>query len=164
MKVMKVRVLGMLAVLSVASGMLAQTTTPQSGSGIDSDIALLRSDVQTQKTDVIAHTMQFTDAQSQAFWPLYREYAGKQQTIGDQRVSLIKDYADSYNTLDDAKADELAGRQVPPGRQPVNSISRFAGRNRRTNHSINRRSSHPNTNESLAARNTDLEDPVTGNF
>lgn len=110
---MKVRILGMLAVLSVASGMFAQTTTPtQSGSGIDSDIALLRSDVQAKKTDVIAHTMQFTDAQSETFWPLYREYAGKQQTIGDQRVSLIKDYADSYNTLDDAKADELAGRMI----------------------------------------------------
>jgi Spy/CpxP family protein refolding chaperone len=112
MKIMKVRVLGMLAILSVASGMLAQTTTPQSGSGIDSDIALLRSDVQAQKTDVIAHTMQFTDAQSQAFWPLYREYAGKQQAIGDQRVKLIKDYADSYDTMDDAKADELAGRMI----------------------------------------------------
>ena len=27
-------------------------------------------------------------------------------------MSLIKDYADSYNTLDDAKADELAGRMI----------------------------------------------------
>jgi Spy/CpxP family protein refolding chaperone len=101
----------MLAVLSVASGMLAQTTTPPQA-GIDSDIALLRSDVQAQKTDVIAHTMQFTDAQGQAFWPLSREYAGKQQTIGDQRVSIIKDYADSYDTLDDAKADELAALMI----------------------------------------------------
>jgi len=109
---MKLRVLGMFAVLSVASGMLAQTTTPQSGSGIDSDIALLRSDVQAQKIDVITHTMQFTDAQSQAFWPLYREFSGKQQTIGDQRVSIIKDYADSYDTLDDAKADELESRMI----------------------------------------------------
>lgn len=109
MKVM--RVLGMLAVLAGASGMLAQTaTTPQTG--IDSDIALLRSDVQAQKTNVITHTMQFTDAQSQAFWPLYREYANKQQAIGDQRVSIIKDYADSYETLDDAKADELEGRMI----------------------------------------------------
>jgi hypothetical protein len=111
MKTMKVRVLGMLVVLSVASGMLAQTT-PQPQSGIDSDIALLRSDVQAQKVDVITHTMQFTDAQSQAFWPLYREYANKQQTIGDQRVSVIKDYADSYDSLDDAKADELEGRMI----------------------------------------------------
>ena len=105
------RVLGMLAILSVASGMLAQTTTaPQTG--IDSDIALLRSDVQADKTAIITHTMQLTDAQGQAFWPLYREYANEQQTIGDQRVSLIKDYAASYDTLDDAKADELAGRMI----------------------------------------------------
>lgn len=106
-----IRVLGMSAILSVASGMLAQSTTPPQ-SGIDSDIALLRSDVQADKTTIITHTMQFTDAQSQAFWPLYREYSTKQQEIGDQRVSLIKDYAASYDTLDDAKADDLAARMI----------------------------------------------------
>lgn len=101
----------MLAVFSLTSGLLAQNTAaPQSG--IDTDIALLRSNVQAQKTDVIAHTMQFNDAQSKAFWPLYREYANKQQAVGDQRVSLIKDYTDSYNTLDDAKVDELEGRMM----------------------------------------------------
>ncbi len=105
------RVLAMSAILSVASGMLAQTATPPQ-SGIDSDIALLRSDVQADKTTIITHTMQFTDAQSQAFWPLYREYSTKQQEIGDQRVSLIKDYAASYDTLDDAKADDLAARMI----------------------------------------------------
>ncbi len=108
---MKVRVLAMLAVLSVTSGMLAQATT-QPQSGIDSDIALLRSDIQTQKVDIIRQTMQLTDAQSQAFWPLYREFANQQQTIGDQRVSLIKDYLDSYDTLDDTKADELEARMM----------------------------------------------------
>ena len=103
------RLLVMLAVLSLASGAVAQTTTTDQ-SGTDTDIALLRSDVQAQKTDVIAHSIQFNDAQGKAFWPLYREYANKQQIIGDQRVSVIKDYADHYNTIDDATADELMGR------------------------------------------------------
>jgi hypothetical protein len=35
-----------------------------------------------------------------------REYANKQQMIGDQRVSVIKDYANHYDTIDDVKADE----------------------------------------------------------
>lgn len=103
------RILVMLAVLSLASGAVAQTTTTEQ-SGTDTDIALLRSDVQAQKTDVIAHTLQFNDAEGKAFWPLYREYANKQQVIGDQRVSVIKDYAEHYNTIDDATADELMGR------------------------------------------------------
>jgi uncharacterized membrane protein len=107
----EMRLIVMLTILLVASGAVAQTTTTNQ-SGVDSDIALLRSNVQAQKTDVIAHTMQFNDAEGKAFWPLYREYANKQQTIGDQRVSVIKDYADHYDTIDDAKADELMGRML----------------------------------------------------
>ena len=43
---------------------------------------------------------------------MYREYANKQQVIGDQRVSIIKDYANSYDTMDDATADGLVKRQL----------------------------------------------------
>ena len=105
----QMRVLVMSIVLFVTLGAVAQTSTA-SQSGTDTDIALLRSDVQAQKTDIIAHTMQFTDPQAKAFWPLYREYAHQQQIIGDQRVSLIKDYADQYDTIDDTKANDLMDR------------------------------------------------------
>jgi len=65
-------------------------------------------DVQAEKNDIITHTMAFTDQESAAFWPIYRDYARDQQVIGDGRWKLIKDYADNYDTLDDAKADDLA--------------------------------------------------------
>jgi len=87
----------------------AQTQTP-SQADLDGDIALLRADMQTQKTAIITDTMQFTDDQSKAFWPLYREYSTQQQAIGDQRVSLIKDYANEYTTMTDAQADALIVR------------------------------------------------------
>jgi hypothetical protein len=72
----------------------------------------LRSDLQADKNDIIAHTMKFTDAESTAFTPIYRDYAKEQQVIGDKRVQLIKDYAASYDTMDDAKAKDLFQRQV----------------------------------------------------
>lgn len=108
---MKMRLAVMLTFLMVAWGAEAQTTTTDQ-SGTDTDIALLRSNVQANKTDIVAHTMQLNDTEAKAFWPLYREYANKQQTIGDQRVSLIKDYADSYDTMDNAKADGLMDRLI----------------------------------------------------
>jgi hypothetical protein len=52
------------------------------------------------------------DADAKAFWPLYREYSTNQQTLGDQRVSVIKDYAAEYDTLTDAQADGLMDRMV----------------------------------------------------
>src|SRR5215469_2572948 len=81
--------------LFLMCGWLAPVTLAQTSdvSATDTDIELLRSDVQAAKNDIIAHTMQFTDTESTAFWPVYRDYARDQQAIGDKRVQLIKDYA-----------------------------------------------------------------------
>jgi len=76
----------------------------------DDDIAVLRQDVQASKTDIITRSMGFTDEQSKACWPVYREYANEQQKIGDQRVALIKDYAANYDTIDDTKAKSYISR------------------------------------------------------
>jgi len=104
-----IRLIVMLSVLLGTSAAVAQTaTTGQTGT--DTDIALLRSDVQAQRTDVVAHTMQFNDADAKNFWPLYREYVNKEQVLGDQRVSAIKDYASQYDTMTDAQADGLMDR------------------------------------------------------
>ncbi len=93
-----------------ATGAMAQSTSATQA-GTDTDIALLRSDVQAQKTEVIGHTMQLSDSDSKAFWPLYREYAHRQQVIGDQRVSVMKDYS-NLDIINDANADSLTDRML----------------------------------------------------
>ena len=90
----------------------AQTTAVVATPLTDTDIQLLRSDVQSDKNQIIAATMQFTDPESTAFWPVYREYAHEQQVIGDERVQLIKDYAVNYDTLDDTRARDLVQRMI----------------------------------------------------
>jgi hypothetical protein len=78
----------------------------------DDDIAVLRQDIQADKTEIITRNMQFTDEQSKAFWPVYRNYAHDQQVIGDQRVSLIKDYAANYDHIDDIQAQSYITRAL----------------------------------------------------
>jgi hypothetical protein len=89
---------------------LAQTADVKAQPLTDTDIQLLRSNLQAEKNDIIAHTMRFTETESAAFWPVYRDYSRDQQVIGDSRVQLIKDYAKNYDSIDDAKAKELAQR------------------------------------------------------
>jgi hypothetical protein len=90
----------------------AQTAQASAKPLTDTDIQLLRSDVQAGKNQIIADTMQFTDAESTAFWPVYRDYAHDQQKIGDDRVQVIKDYAKNYDTMDDAKAKDMVQRMI----------------------------------------------------
>jgi hypothetical protein len=103
-------------------GSFAQTQTPQSQTPqtqtvevtvkplTDSDIQLLRENLQTEKNDIITKTMAFSETESAKFWPIYRRYANEQQKIGSQRLALIKDYAKSYDNMDDAKARSMVQR------------------------------------------------------
>ena len=74
---------------------------------MDSYIEMLRSDVRTEKVAVITEVMMFTDPESEAFWPIYREYELELAKIFDDRLANIKKYAEHYEHLDDATADEL---------------------------------------------------------
>src|ERR1700758_159886 len=91
---------------------LAQTATASATPLTDSDIQLMRSDVQADKNEIILATMQFTDAESKAFWPVYRDYARDQHVIADDRIQLIKDYAKDYDSIDDAKANDMFQRMT----------------------------------------------------
>ena len=106
-----------LTVICVSLGLLvavvsAQTAKVTANPLTDTDIQLLRSDVQASKNQIIADTMQFTDAESGAFWPIYRDYTRDQQVIGDDRVQLIKDYARNYDSMDDPKAKDMVQRMI----------------------------------------------------
>jgi len=86
----------------------------------DSDIALLRQDVQTGKNDLINKTMQFSAAEAASFWPVYKNYADEQKKIGDIKYALIKDYAANYDGMTDAKAAELSRKMLDIEKQTVN--------------------------------------------
>jgi len=54
--------------------------------------------------------MQFTAAESAAFWPVYREYSREQHVIADRRLGLITEYAQNLDKMDDDKAKSMIER------------------------------------------------------
>jgi hypothetical protein len=75
---------------------------------LNSIVELLRQDVKTKKIALITEIMQFTEEESAAFWPIFRKYDVELQKVGDERVALIKDYAENFDNIDDDKAKEIA--------------------------------------------------------
>jgi hypothetical protein len=71
---------------------------------------VLRSDVRSSKTALVTQALDLTDAESEGFWPVYREYDTELAALWDRRLALIKDYARSYGSIDESKADDLATR------------------------------------------------------
>jgi hypothetical protein len=68
---------------------------------------LLRQDLATKKVALITDVMQFTDEESEVFWPLYREFDFESSKLGDETLKLIKDYATHFENITDEKAVEL---------------------------------------------------------
>ncbi|MCP5114450.1 MAG: hypothetical protein GY953_26780, partial [bacterium] len=88
---------------------------PQTGNqeqNIDAYVDLLRQDVRTQKVAIIGQMMQFTPEEASKFWPIYSDYATELTELGNRRFEVIKDYADNYGSLSDAKADELISKAL----------------------------------------------------
>ena len=88
-----------IAVLGLASPSLAQS--------VNDDVELIRSVVQTERKAVVAKNMQLTEAESEAFWPVYNEYEQSMRKVNDKRVEVLRRLAAEYQTLTDEQAEAL---------------------------------------------------------
>ena len=82
--------------------------SPNQESNLRSYVEMLRSDIRNDKVAIVTQVMQLNDADSAKFWPIYREYETDLAKLGDERIALIKNYADHYDTLTDKDAHSIA--------------------------------------------------------
>jgi hypothetical protein len=92
----------------------AQASSTQAGATqsvqIDQDIDLLRKDIRSQKKQLIAANVPLTDAEAQKFWPVYDQYTAELVAINNDKYQLIKEYAQNYDTMTEAQADDWTQR------------------------------------------------------
>jgi len=89
----------------------AQSQEPQEPT-IDSTIALVRANMQADRTALITSGMNFNDKEGAAFWPVYREYQYDRSKLDDSRSAVIKEYTKKYPNLTDAEAKAMAERML----------------------------------------------------
>ena len=94
----KFKIMIFVGVLATAGTLFAQTKT---------DIEVTRADIQADRKAIVAVNLPLTDAQADAFWPVYREYRGEMDKIGDRTVKMISDYATNFDSLTDEQAASL---------------------------------------------------------
>lgn len=71
----------------------------------DEQILLKR--VMADKRSVYAASLNLSDAESRAFWPIYDEYEAKVKKLDDRFLALVNRFAAEYDTLSDAEAAEM---------------------------------------------------------
>jgi hypothetical protein len=75
----------------------------------DTNMEILAEKLKADKKLVVAANLELTDAESEAFWPIYEEFQNSLQGLHERYVKVIMAYADAYNadTLTDEGALKL---------------------------------------------------------
>lgn len=100
--------IGVFAMLAFCPLGRAQDQEP----AIDSTIALVRANMQADRTTLISTGMHFNEKESAAFWPVYKEYEYERSKLDDRRVAVIKEYTQKYPNLTDAEAKAMAEKML----------------------------------------------------
>jgi Spy/CpxP family protein refolding chaperone len=108
--------LALIVVTSVVAGSAVAWTAaqqPQAGSAaatstsIEEVLRAVRTDLQGNRSDILAKNLTLTSAQAAKFWPVYETYQKEQNVIMDDQLKEMQGYIEGYETLDDARALSL---------------------------------------------------------
>lgn len=91
------------ATLPLASS--AQESAPSTVPAADEQILLNR--VMNDKRSVYAQNLDMTEAESEAFWPIYDEYEARLKKVDDRFLALINEFAEKYDTLTEKDASAM---------------------------------------------------------
>jgi hypothetical protein len=74
------------------------------------------------KKALVADFVKPSEAQKDAFWKLYDEYETQRKDLGKQRIELLNQYAEQYNTMTSEQADAWTKKVIDLGKKTDNLI------------------------------------------
>ena len=87
--------------------LLILLAAPASSQQIADQIEVTRSVAEAERKMIISKNLDLTEAESDAFWPVYNKYQEAIRKVNDKRVALIRAFAAEFRTLDDDRAEGL---------------------------------------------------------
>ncbi len=78
----------------------------------DEDIQLLKSNLRSQKKQIVAANMDLTDAEAETFWPVYNRYAEDVAKVYDTKIALLQEYLENYQTMSGDQAESYLRRRA----------------------------------------------------
>ena len=82
-------------------------TAPTQAQNVTDVVELTKQAAETQRQAVVTTAMQFTEAESVAFWPVYHKYRADMLLQLDRLITLARDYAENMDNLSDEQAAHI---------------------------------------------------------
>jgi hypothetical protein len=114
--------LGLCVLLVCSSSAGAQDKAAQSGAPVssdqpgqpitDADIQMLRTNLRSERKQLIAANVQLTPAEAEKFWPIYDQYIAELVKNNNIKYDLIKQYVQQQGNLTDAQAENAVQQWI----------------------------------------------------
>lgn len=112
-KIFTVLCLSFVAAISISIAN-AQQAAPErkvsSDQVADDTVQLMRQDIRSERKKIVAANLPLTEDEAVKFWPVYDRYVVEHSKIYDTRYALLKEYAQSYNTMTGEQANSFITR------------------------------------------------------
>jgi len=107
MKVQRGMCVRVLWALSSVLALVLCTASTASAQTVDQWTVMqqLQANLKADRQAVVAANLPLTEGEARAFWPVYKEYRGEVEAVGDRTAKLIMAYAANFDTMTEAKAD-----------------------------------------------------------
>jgi len=78
----------------------------------DQDIEMLKSNLRSQKKQIVAANMDLSDVEAEKFWPVYDRYATDLAEIYDTKIALFQEYLENNQTMSGDEAESYLRRRA----------------------------------------------------
>ncbi|MEC4748122.1 hypothetical protein [Methylomicrobium sp. Wu6] len=101
---------------------------PPEVTGPDKELDLFRSSLRMEKWKFVREAMGLNGDEEKKFLSQYNKYEADLKKLNDKRVAIIKDYAASFENMNDKKADELVKRSFEFRKQRNALLEKYYGK------------------------------------
>jgi hypothetical protein len=92
---------------------------------LDQQIQTIRSLTEAQRQATMAANVIMSKDEGDKFWPVYRDYRAEVAKSNDERIALMKDLAENFGSLTDAKAKSITNGWLSNERQRIALKSKY---------------------------------------
>jgi hypothetical protein len=105
----------------------AQAGQPSSGDQLE----LSRANIQARRQEIVQQLMELTPAESEKFWPVYREFRNDIAKQGDERVDWLERFANQASTMSDEQSKKLLDEWFSLREKQIDLQKKYAGKFRK---------------------------------
>lgn len=102
-----------------ACAALSGSVVAQKQQDLTGAVEAARADLRADKLEIVKKAMNLNEAEGDKFWPVYRDYAHELAKLNDERLALLKSYAEKLNNMNDKDAKSLTEKYFDLQNQQV---------------------------------------------